>query len=99
MYRFWYTLNISIIMAVIQVTSREFRDKQRNMFDLADQGEQIIIRRRGKVSYMLTPVSDSDITITPELEKKIEEARRQYRNGDIISCKNAEEAMKFLESL
>lgn len=86
-------------MAVIQVTSREFRDKQRNMFDLADQGEQVIIRRRGKVSYMLTPVSDSDITITPELEKKIEEARRQYRNGETISCKNAEEAMKFLESL
>lgn len=84
---------------MIQVTSREFRDRQATLFDLADQGEKVIIRRRGKVAYMLTPVSDSDFTITPELEKKIEEARHQYKNGETFSCKNAEEAIKFLESL
>ncbi|UVR15669.1 hypothetical protein [Parabacteroides distasonis] len=42
-------------MAVIQITSREFREKQASMFALADNGEQVVIRRRGKVSYMLTP--------------------------------------------
>lgn len=84
---------------MIQVTSREFRDKQATLFDLADKGEKVIIRRRGKAAYMLTPVYDSDIIITPELEKKIEEARKQYKNGETISCKNAEEAIKFLESL
>lgn len=84
---------------MIQVTSREFRERQASLFDLADKGEQVIIRRRGKASYMLTPVRDSDFTITSELEKKIEEARQQFRNGEIISCKNAEEAIKFLESL
>lgn len=31
---------------------------------------------------MLTPVSDSDFVATPELEKKIEEARKQYRNRE-----------------
>ena len=97
MYQLWYTLNKYITM--IQVTSREFRDKQRNMFDLADQGEQVIIRRRGKVSYMLTPVSDSDITITPELEEKIGEARRQFRNGETTSCGTKEELHTFLNSL
>lgn len=84
---------------MIQVTSREFRERQASLFDLADKGEQVIIRRRGKASYMLTPVRDSDFMITPELEKKIEEARQQFRNGETISCKNAEEAIKFLESL
>lgn len=84
---------------MIQVTSREFRERQASLFDLADKGEQVIIRRRGKASYMLTPVRDSDFTITPELEKKIEEARQQFRNGETISCKNGEEAIKFLESL
>lgn len=84
---------------MLQVTSREFREKQASLLDMADQGEQVVIKRRGKRSYILTPISDSDITITPELEKKIEEARRQYRNGETISCKNAEEAIKFLESL
>lgn len=84
---------------MIQITSREFRERQASLFDLADKGEQVIIRRRGKASYMLTPVRDSDFMITPELEKKIEEARQQFRNGETISCKNAEEAIKFLESL
>ena len=84
---------------MIQVTSREFRDKQRNMFDLSDQGEQVIIRRRGKVSYMLTPIYDSDITITPELEKEIEEARKQFRNGETVSCRTKEELHTFLNSL
>lgn len=84
---------------MIQVRSREFRERQASLFDLADKGEQVIIRRRGKASYMLTPVRDSDFMITPELEKKIEEARQQFRNGETISCKNAEEAIKFLESL
>ncbi len=57
---------------MLQVTSREFRDKQASLLNIADQGEQVVIRRRGKRSYMLTPIYDSDITITPELEQKIE---------------------------
>ncbi len=82
-----------------QVTSREFREKQASWFDIADQGEQVIIRRRGKRSYMLTPICDSDITITPELEQKIEEARRQYKNRETIVCNTKEELHSFLDSL
>lgn len=48
---------------------------------------------------MLTPIYDNDITITPELEQKIEEARKQYKNRETIVCKNAEEAIEFLKSL
>ncbi|MCD7925112.1 MAG: hypothetical protein LUI85_10615 [Bacteroides sp.] len=84
---------------MVQVTSREFREKQAALFELADKGEQVIIRRRGKVAYMLTPIYDNDFVVTPELEKKLEEGRRQYRDGETISCNNAEEAIKFLESL
>ena len=56
-------------MAVIQITSREFREKQASMFALADNGEQVVIRRRGKVSYMLTPVYEEDFVLSPELEE------------------------------
>lgn len=84
---------------MVQVTSREFREKQAALFSLADQGEQVIIRRRGKVAYMLTPIYDSDITITPELEKEIEESRRQFRNGETVSCRTKEELHTFLNSL
>ena len=86
-------------MAIIQVTSREFRDKQATMFSLADKGEKVVIKRRGKTAYMLTPVSDEDFVLSAELKARIEEGRKEYREGETISCKNAEEAVKFLESL
>lgn len=86
-------------MAVIQVTSRELRDKQASMFALADNGEQVVIRRRGKVSYMLTPVYENDFVLSPEIEERLEEGRRQYREGNVTTCSTKEELNKFLESL
>jgi len=58
---------------IIQVSSREFRDKQKAYFELADKGEQIVIRRKGKkCAYILTPVNDDDLVLSPEMQKKIE---------------------------
>ncbi|MDR1402645.1 MAG: type II toxin-antitoxin system Phd/YefM family antitoxin [Tannerellaceae bacterium] len=84
---------------MIQITSREFRDKQAEYFDRADNGEEVIIKRRGRTSYMLIPVYDSDFVMTPELEKRLEEGRKQYREGKTVSCKTNEELHSFLDSL
>lgn len=86
-------------MAVVQVTSREFRDKQASMFDLADHGEKIIIKRGKKQAYTLVPVDSSDFVLSSDAEERIKRSREQYKNGEFTSCKNAEEAIKFLESL
>lgn len=86
-------------MAVIQVTSREFREKQASMFALADNGTQVVIRRRGKVSYMLTPVCEENLVLSPELEERLEEGRRQYREGDVTTCTTKEELNRLLEAL
>lgn len=86
-------------MAVIQITSREFREKQASMFALAVNGEQVVIRRRGKVSYMLTPVYEEDFALSPELEERLEEGRRQYREGNVATCATKEELNRFLEAL
>lgn len=87
------------VMAVIQVTSREFREKQAFMLALADNGEQVIIKRGGKVSYMLTPVCDEDFLLSPELEERLEEGRRQYREGNVTTCTTKEELNRFPETL
>lgn len=84
---------------MIQVTSREFRDRQAGLFELADKGEQVIIKRKGKKSYALVPIEDEDFCLSPEAEERIARSREQYKNGDFVSCKNAEEAIKLLESL
>ncbi len=86
-------------MAVIQVTSREFREKQASMFALADKGQQVVIRRRGKISYMLTPVYDDDFVLSPEAEKRLEESRRQYREGNVTTFTTKEDLNRFLEKL
>jgi hypothetical protein len=41
-------------MAIVEITSREFREKQRTYFELADKGEKVIIKRGRKQSYILT---------------------------------------------
>ena len=43
------------------INSREFRDHQKMYFDLADNDEQIIIRRTKNRSYKLVPVSYDDL--------------------------------------
>lgn len=86
-------------MAVIQITSREFREKQASMFALADNGEQVVIRRRGKVSYMLTPVYEDDFVLSPEIEGRLEEGHRQYRADNVKTCTTKEELNKFLDEL
>lgn len=66
---------------------------------LADKGQQVVIRRRGKVSYMLTPVYDDDFVLSPEAEKRLEESRRQYREGNVTTFTTKEDLNRFLEKL
>lgn len=78
-------------MAVIQIMSREFQEKQASMFALIDNGEQIVIRRRRKVSYMLIPIYEEDFVLSPELEERLKEDRRQYREGKVTTYTTKEE--------
>jgi antitoxin (DNA-binding transcriptional repressor) of toxin-antitoxin stability system len=84
---------------MIQITSREFRDKQASLFDLADKGEKIVIKRGKKRAYTLVPVEDNDFFLSPEAEERIQHSREQYKNGEFTTYKNAAEGIKFLESL
>lgn len=92
-------IRIISVMAVVQITSREFREKQASMFALADAGTQVVIRRRGKLSYMLTPVYEEDFVLSPEVEERLEEGRRQYKAGNVTTFKTKEELNKFLDTL
>ena len=92
-------IRIISVMAVVQITSREFREKQASMFALADAGTQVVIRRRGKLSYMLTPVYEEDFVLSPEVEARLEEGRRQYKAGNVTTFKTKEELNKFLDTL
>lgn len=109
-YHFWYVLfggfgensylcKKNKIMAVLNFTSREFRSQQAHVFDLADKGEKIIIRRSRKQAYTLVPIEDDDLTITPELQARIDKARAEIKAGKCITLRSSEELNRYLETL
>lgn len=86
-------------MATFNYTTREFREKQALILDKVDAGEDIIIHRGIKKSYMLVPVHKEDYTISKEFREKIAKAREDYKAGKGITCKTIEQSMSLLESL
>jgi hypothetical protein len=86
-------------MAVLEVTSRQFREKQKSFFDMADGGAQVVIRRGRKQAYALTPVDEDDLYFTPEMLEKIDRSIRQAKEGKLTSVSSLEELHKLLNSL
>ena len=86
-------------MAIIQTTSRQFRDKQKDFFDLADKGEKVVIRRGKKQAYLLTPVDDEDIYFTPDMLDKINESIKQVKQGKVTKVETEEELNQFFDNL
>jgi len=68
-------------MSVLEITSREFRDKQKIIFDLADSGKKIIIKRGKKRSYILIPMDDEGLILSPAMEERIEQGLQNIREG------------------
>ena len=86
-------------MAVVEVTSREFRSNQRKFFDLADQGVKIVLKRGKSQAYVLTPFSSDDLFFTPEMMNRIDESIKQASEGKTTKISGKEELERFLESL
>jgi PHD/YefM family antitoxin component YafN of YafNO toxin-antitoxin module len=86
-------------MDVLEVSTRQFRDKQKLFFDLADKGKQIIIKRRQKPAYFLMPVEEDDFEVTPQMLEKYERIRQDVLNGNCTTCYTVEEAHKHFQSL
>ena len=59
-------------MPIIEVTSREFRQNQKSIFDRVDRGERVIIKRGTKQSYALVPISQGELIVVPEQDELIE---------------------------
>lgn len=77
---------------------RDYRNNLAASFDRADKGEPVIIRRRGRL-FALTSLGKEDVSISPRLQKRIDEARKAFRNGECISCKTPKDLTDYLDSL
>lgn len=77
---------------------RDYRNNLAASFDRADQGERVLIRRKNQI-YALMSVGREDLTITPALQKRIEDAEKACRDGHCVSCSTREELDVFFNSL
>lgn len=75
----------SIIQDMTTVTVREFRANIKKYFDLADKGEQVVVRR-GSAQYYMMPVNAEDLEFSQDMQSRIDAANRQ-----IIDLVNSEE--------
>ncbi|MCF2491700.1 hypothetical protein [Dyadobacter sp. CY347] len=86
-------------MAIIETTSRQFRERQKDFFELADKGEKVVIRRGRKQTYVLTPVSEDDLYFTPEMIQRIKDAQQEIREGKCMVLNNRAELDAFFENM
>ena len=84
---------------IIETTSRQFREHQKDFFDMADKGQKIVIKRGSKQAYVLTPVSPDDLYFTSEMIQRIRESQQEIKEGKSVTIKTKEDLDKFFEGL
>lgn len=89
----------NVQMAIVEITSRQFRERQKDFFEMADKGEKVVIRRGRKQAYVLTPVSEDDLYFTPELIQRIKDAQQEIREGKCTVLNSKEEIDAFFKNL
>ena len=77
---------------------REYRNSLAASFDKANNGEQVLIRRKNEI-YALVKVGREDLTISPALQRRIEEAEAACREGRCVTVRSREELQDLLDSL
>ncbi|MBE6313061.1 MAG: hypothetical protein E7076_07920 [Bacteroidales bacterium] len=80
------------------LTINKFRSNMATTLNKVDKGERIVLQRNSK-RYTIVPLDDSDLTITPELQERLEESRKEIMRGESTICRTHEEIDTFFDSL
>lgn len=65
---------------------------------LVDDIKRALKLIRGVASVRVANIKD-DNTITPAIRRSINKARREYENGETITCSTPEEMQRYFDSL
>ncbi len=90
--------HVYTMKSIVETTSTQFREHQKYFFDLADKGQNIVIKRGSKQAYALTLVSTDDLYFTPEMVARIKESRQEIKHGKGIVIKTKEELNTFFDT-
>ncbi|WP_194975241.1 type II toxin-antitoxin system Phd/YefM family antitoxin [Aquiflexum lacus] len=80
---------------MIVINSREFRENQKKYFDLVDQNERVVIKRKNK-SYELTPeVKNDRFFDDPRIHERIAKSLQSLKEGKGIKLTDQEQKELF----
>ena len=83
-----------IVMLVI--SSREFRQNQKEYFERADKGEHIIVQRGKDKAYALTPVTEDDLYFNADMIEKLKQSIQEVQNGEVKKVTSSKEISDLL---
>lgn len=81
---------------MLVISSREFRQNQKEYFDKVDNGEHIIVQRGKDKAYALTPVSENDLYFNAEMVKRIKQSLQEIEQGDYKEINGSKEISDLL---
>lgn len=81
---------------MLVISSREFRQNQKQYFEKADKGEQIIVQRGKDKAYALTPINDNDIYFNSEMLDKIKQSIKEIEKGETKRVTSSQEISDLL---
>ena len=81
---------------MLVISSREFRQNQKEYFERADKGEQIIVQRGKDKAYALTPIGEDDLYFNAEMVSRIKESIREAQTGKTRKVSTSEELDELL---
>ena len=81
---------------MLVISSREFRQNQKQYFERVDKGEHIIVQRGKDKSYALTLVSEDDMYFNAEMLKRIKQSILEVQKGETKRISSAEEIKELL---
>lgn len=76
----------------------EYRNNLAASFAKADNGEQVLIRRKNEI-YALVKIGREDLMLTPEMQARIDEVENACKEGLCVTCNTKDELKSYLESL
>ena len=75
------------IFIMLVVSSREFKINAKKYFDIALNDMEVFIKR-GRDTFLLTPVNDATPKYSPAIMKRLEEAKANRLKGNVSAIKD-----------
>ena len=81
---------------MLVISSREFRQNQKEYFERADRGEHIIVQRGKDKAYALTPITEDDMYFNAEMIERIKQSILQAQQGEVEEVSTSKEISDLL---